>query len=213
MSDLHLVLVLHENRVRLISSALCLNTIATPSSSDARSMRESSTPTPVSLPVLSFAFLSFVRSADLSRRLFAVGSNPDSTHPVYSTPLGIYEKNCGLQNVMISWGHDEWIYHKCLKQSTLPRAALAMLRYHSFYPWSVPLLSFVRSTYGAASASDRSRVVRVFGLTRSAPCVYFHVTQAPRGRVPRPDGRDRPRGPQVCARVQPVRLVQQGTFT
>ncbi|KAL7413171.1 inositol oxygenase [Mrakia frigida] len=62
-------------------------------------------------------------------------SNPDSTHPVYSTPLGIYKPGCGLTNVMVSWGHDEYMYQICKKQSTLPREALAMLRYHSFYPW------------------------------------------------------------------------------
>lgn len=28
--------------------------------------------------------------------------NPDSTHPVYSTELGIYKEKCGLENVMLS---------------------------------------------------------------------------------------------------------------
>jgi inositol oxygenase len=33
--------------------------------------------------------------------------NPDYYDPVYSTEHGVYEPNCGLDNVMLSWGHDE----------------------------------------------------------------------------------------------------------
>lgn len=36
------------------------------------------------------------------------GANPDVSHPVYSTKYGMYKPNCGLDNVMISWGHDEY---------------------------------------------------------------------------------------------------------
>ena len=36
---------------------------------------------------------------------------------------------------MLSWGHDEYLYHVVKDQSTLPDEALAMIRYHSFYPW------------------------------------------------------------------------------
>ncbi|EFQ33804.1 hypothetical protein CGRA01v4_12368 [Colletotrichum graminicola] len=62
-------------------------------------------------------------------------ANPDNNHPVYSTKHGIYEPGCGIENLMISWGHDEYMYTVCKEQSTLPREALAMIRYHSFYPW------------------------------------------------------------------------------
>jgi inositol oxygenase len=62
-------------------------------------------------------------------------ANPDAADPVYSTPLGIYTPGCGLDNVMLSWGHDEYLYHVVKDQSTLPDEALAMIRYHSFYPW------------------------------------------------------------------------------
>ncbi|KAK2028378.1 DUF706-domain-containing protein [Colletotrichum zoysiae] len=61
--------------------------------------------------------------------------NPDRRHPVYGTRHGIYEPGCGIENLMISWGHDEYMYTVCKEQSTLPREALAMIRYHSFYPW------------------------------------------------------------------------------
>lgn len=61
--------------------------------------------------------------------------NPDSKDPVFSTKSGIYSPGCGLDNVMLSWGHDEYLYHVVKDQSTLPPEALAMIRYHSFYPW------------------------------------------------------------------------------
>ncbi len=59
--------------------------------------------------------------------------NPDATHAVYSTELGIYERGCGLQNVHLSWGHDEYLYH--VVKDRLPIEALYMIRYHSFYSW------------------------------------------------------------------------------
>jgi len=59
--------------------------------------------------------------------------NPDSAEPRYQSACGIYEEGCGLDNVVLSWGHDEYIYHVAKK--FLPTSALYMLRYHSFYPW------------------------------------------------------------------------------
>ncbi|CAE6428475.1 unnamed protein product [Rhizoctonia solani] len=61
--------------------------------------------------------------------------NPDFKHPTYSSKYGMYEPNCGLDNVMLSWGHDEYLYHVMKDQSSLPEEGLAMIRYHSFYPW------------------------------------------------------------------------------
>lgn len=62
-------------------------------------------------------------------------ANPDAGDPVYGSKFGIYTPGCGLDNVMLSWGHDEYLYHVVRGQSTLPDEALAMIRYHSFYPW------------------------------------------------------------------------------
>ena len=59
--------------------------------------------------------------------------NPDSKDPRFQTELGVYEEGCGLDNVHISWGHDEYIYN--IAKPYLPTEALYMLRYHSFYPW------------------------------------------------------------------------------
>ncbi|KAK5628752.1 hypothetical protein RRF57_004467 [Xylaria bambusicola] len=61
--------------------------------------------------------------------------NPDIHDPIYSTKYGIYSPGCGLDNIMLSWGHDEYLYEIVKNQSTLPPEALAMIRYHSFYPW------------------------------------------------------------------------------
>jgi len=58
--------------------------------------------------------------------------NPDSNVAEYSTRLGIYEESCGLDNVTMSWGHDEYLYH--VMKDHLPEPALYMIRYHSFYP-------------------------------------------------------------------------------
>ena len=60
-------------------------------------------------------------------------ANPDSQNPLYQSTNGIYEPNCGLDKVQLSWGHDEYIYQVC--RDYLPKEGLAMLRYHSFYPW------------------------------------------------------------------------------
>jgi len=59
-------------------------------------------------------------------------SNPDLTVPEYQTKLGIYQEHCGLDNVDLSWGHDEYMYH--VTKDYLPEEARYMIRYHSFYP-------------------------------------------------------------------------------
>lgn len=58
--------------------------------------------------------------------------NPDTHVSDYQTDLGIYEQGCGLDQVLMSWGHDEYIYH--VTKDYLPLEAQYILRYHSFYP-------------------------------------------------------------------------------
>ena len=64
--------------------------------------------------------------------------NPDTRHPVYGTPLGVYQPGCGLDNVVMAFGHDEYLY-RVLKDavadggSSLPPEALYPVRYHSAY--------------------------------------------------------------------------------
>ncbi|WP_207535926.1 inositol oxygenase family protein [Desertivirga arenae] len=57
--------------------------------------------------------------------------NPDYTDERYNTKLGIYQENCGLDKVHMSWGHDEYVYH--MMKDYIPEPGLYMLRYHSFY--------------------------------------------------------------------------------
>lgn len=59
-------------------------------------------------------------------------ANADASVAQYQTELGVYDLHTGLGNVDLSWGHDEYIYH--VAKDYLPEPALAMLRYHSFYP-------------------------------------------------------------------------------
>jgi len=63
-------------------------------------------------------------------------NNPEFNHPVYSTDLGIYQKNCGLMNLVMSYGHDEYLYQVLIhNKCSLPLPALYIIRFHSFYPW------------------------------------------------------------------------------
>ena len=51
--------------------------------------------------------------------------------------LGIYEYGCGLDNLNITFGHDEYLY-QVLKQNHNHKISdryLDIIRFHSFYPW------------------------------------------------------------------------------
>ncbi|KAE9526924.1 hypothetical protein AGLY_013572 [Aphis glycines] len=62
--------------------------------------------------------------------------NPDTYDPRYNTKLGIYKENCGLDNILMSWGHDEYLYRVLVhNKTTIPKQGLNMIRFHSFYPW------------------------------------------------------------------------------
>ena len=61
--------------------------------------------------------------------------NKDQPHANHSE-LGIYNKHCGLDNCIITWGHDEFMYRVLLNNThTLPKEALYIIRYHSLYLW------------------------------------------------------------------------------
>ncbi|XP_043253538.1 inositol oxygenase isoform X1 [Colletes gigas] len=62
--------------------------------------------------------------------------NPDGNDSRYNTKYGMYKPKCGIGNLTMSWGHDEYLYRVLVHNKTkLPKEALAMIRYHSFYPW------------------------------------------------------------------------------
>lgn len=58
--------------------------------------------------------------------------NADQQVPEYQSRLGVYREGCGLRNVDMSWGHDEYLFHVTRKY--LPEPAQYMIRYHSAYP-------------------------------------------------------------------------------
>ena len=51
--------------------------------------------------------------------------------------LGIYTKECGLNNLILSYGHDEYLFSvlKGNKNHKISRKYMDVIRYHSFYPW------------------------------------------------------------------------------
>jgi len=62
--------------------------------------------------------------------------NVDSKDPRYNTENGIYQPQCGIENIDITWGHDEYMYQVCVHNNCkIPKKGLNMIRFHSFYPW------------------------------------------------------------------------------
>lgn len=63
-------------------------------------------------------------------------NNLDNSDPRYNTKFGIYQPNCGLDNLLFSFGHDEYFYQVCKHNTCLiPEVGLKIIRYHSFYAW------------------------------------------------------------------------------
>lgn len=60
---------------------------------------------------------------------------PDARVEAYARKHGVYSPGCGLDNVHMSWGHDEYIYRvlRAHAPCVLPPEALFICRYHSFY--------------------------------------------------------------------------------
>ena len=63
--------------------------------------------------------------------------NPDMLVDRFNSELGIYNPGCGLDNLELAWGHDEYLYQvlKNHPTNTIPEEGMAMIRFHSFYPW------------------------------------------------------------------------------
>jgi inositol oxygenase len=61
--------------------------------------------------------------------LFA--ANPDRSDSRYATEHGIYAPACGLDALVMAWGHDEYLFHVLGRY--LPAPAQWIIRYHSFY--------------------------------------------------------------------------------
>lgn len=62
--------------------------------------------------------------------------NKDYHHEIYRTELGMYEEKCGLDKLLFAYGHDEYLYQMLIaNQCLIPIEGLAMIRFHSSYPW------------------------------------------------------------------------------
>ncbi|KAK0426558.1 hypothetical protein QR680_009771 [Steinernema hermaphroditum] len=62
--------------------------------------------------------------------------NEDLQHEVYSSRNGMYEEGCGVENLLMTWSHDEYLYRVLVNHgTTLPDDALYAIRFHSFYPY------------------------------------------------------------------------------
>jgi inositol oxygenase len=62
--------------------------------------------------------------------------NLDTLNPVYNSKYGIYKEKCGINNLLMSFGRDEYMY-AVLKHNScaIPELGLQIIRYHSFYSW------------------------------------------------------------------------------
>lgn len=62
--------------------------------------------------------------------------NKDANNSNYNTTLGIYSEGCGLDNVLCSWGHDEYLYQVLRHNKiSLPEEAYYIIRFHSLYSY------------------------------------------------------------------------------
>ncbi len=62
--------------------------------------------------------------------------NPDMHDNRYKTKYGRYSAAVGFEHCTFSFGHDEYLYQILLYNgSNLPKEALYIIRFHSFYAW------------------------------------------------------------------------------
>ena len=63
-------------------------------------------------------------------------SSSSNNEVVLSDKFGLYYPNCGLDNCLASYGHDEYLYQVLINaKTTIPNEGLKMIRYHSMYVW------------------------------------------------------------------------------
>lgn len=75
------------------------------------------------------------------------------------TNIGIYNKNIGLENVQMTWGHDEFLARVFVKKGHmlpyLPLEAIYVIRFHSFYAWHTPIDSVENSYFGYSYLANK----------------------------------------------------------
>ena len=69
--------------------------------------------------------------------------------------IGIYKKHCGFNKLHMSYGHDEYLASVLeLNKTRLPKEAIYIIRFHSFYAWHNPKNSPVRGYTNLAGDYD-----------------------------------------------------------
>jgi len=78
----------------------------------------------------------------------------DFKNPDFNTNNGIYKSYIGFDNIEMTFSHDYYLYN-VLKNSVniLPKEALYIVRYHSFYAWHTPH-NYIRGYTNLASEYD-----------------------------------------------------------
>ena len=63
--------------------------------------------------------------------------NPDWNNTQVNNDLGIYKLGCGIENLKITFGHDEYLYLVLQnnKNHKLEKKYQNIIRFHSLYPW------------------------------------------------------------------------------
>ena len=79
-------------------------------------------------------------------------NNPD--YGKYDT-YGIYKSNCGFNKIHMSYGHDEYLASVLeINNTKLPKEAIYIIRFHSFYAWHSPKNSYLRGYSHLANDYD-----------------------------------------------------------
>lgn len=66
--------------------------------------------------------------------------NSDYNDIELNTKNGIYKENCGINNLLFSYGHDEYMYQMLKANNcSIPMEGFNMVRFHSAYTWHTHL--------------------------------------------------------------------------
>ena len=63
---------------------------------------------------------------------------PDVGVEKYGGKCGVYSEGCGLSELVLAYGHDEYLYQVLVRNRTrhkLTERYMNIIRFHSFYPW------------------------------------------------------------------------------
>jgi hypothetical protein len=105
-------------------------------------------------------------------RFFA--ENPDSRDARYNTTLGVYAEGCGLNQVDMSWGHDEYMYRVRPPLSPVSPVSPTSRFGHGE---CVGLRSFYTSAYTLGNGGERVHAAARGAFHRAVPLVLRAAQQ------------------------------------